>query len=269
MRLGLVASALCAASAASGPLISERNVLLPPACTIQLTVTGGKDECFDWTSDRPDLARVSRQWCEGGASYAEVVTGAASQARAFVSAHPKEANEAAAGDDDFDSEPLVCEVNVAEVHSLQLLTTTRRMFTHELQWLQVGARDERSNAFSDVGLRTLPFRWRFSPSGGAGHEFLEYYPPLNTGQQLGSHHAALTASDARARSYYRRAVLATNPIPAVAVAVELGGAGRAVHTAETVSVEPSSLRLTPAGKVHGCARPRARGSRRGVPSRRP
>eukprot|EP00966_Prymnesium_polylepis_P298215 6891136-Prymnesium_polylepis.2 len=43
--------------AAKPPRISERNVLLPPNCEVQLSVHSD-DGCFRFSSDRADLATI-------------------------------------------------------------------------------------------------------------------------------------------------------------------------------------------------------------------
>lgn len=119
------------------PQISERNMLLPPNVEVELSVEGSS-YCLEWVSDREDLVRIMSTECDVGLSVAVIRTSSSLEGprRAFVTAQRPSltSGEYESNDDAF--EPLVCKVNVAEVHSLQILTVTRRMVPQEFQWIQ-------------------------------------------------------------------------------------------------------------------------------------
>ncbi|KAL1529520.1 hypothetical protein AB1Y20_000466 [Prymnesium parvum] len=235
----LAASPLARASEAA-PQISEINVLLPPQCEIELSVTGGSG-CYEWTSDREDLARVVHTDCDGGTSSAVVRTGEAATGlkRAFIRAVrpsdklPDESVDPSADD----PTELVCEVNVAEVSSLEIFTVTRRMFAQERQWLQVAALDADGNFFSLPGMRTMRFDWSFSPAGALE---LSRKPPH---QQLEPE--LLRLSEAEMKRYYKIPVRAA-PLPTVAyVRARLVHPEREVVREEPIQIINTSLTIEP------------------------
>ena len=155
--------------------ISDRNLLLPPASTVELSARPG---CFVWESERPEVASVGAVRCEGGVSYATVTTHAPPQTSdivhrrpALITAVPREGEATV--------ELLSCQVNVGLISSLRISTTTKYMIANELQWLRVSAEDDAGNLFSEAGVRSLAFEWRFEPEG-----FVTLIPPAQTLQQL-------------------------------------------------------------------------------------
>ena len=237
-----------AVAATDPPQISERNVLLPPRSTLVLSVRGGDGSCYSWTSDSRDMASIESTWCEGSSSYARILTTAelppSGSSRAFIVAHP--AHVDMAKEEEEEAEPLVCEVNVAEVKELQLLTVTRKMVAQELQWLQVAALDGRGNAFSLPGLRTMRFQWRFTPEG-----VLNLKDRRFTRQQLDEEHAAL--SDSEAETYFKVPVHAQPLTAGATVRVMLirapGARAPPVFTTQYLEVVPSSLTLLPSARA--------------------
>ncbi|KAL3927052.1 MAG: hypothetical protein SGPRY_003000 [Prymnesium sp.] len=230
----------------AAPQISERNVLLPPESEVELSVQGG-GPCLEWSSDREDLASIVSSYCKEGISFATLRTGRAPQGlkRAFITAQAARGGGAGEGGEEGGeeaTEPLICEVNVAEVQSLQILTVTRRMVAQELQWLQVSALDGDGNAFSLLGVRTMRFEWSFSPVGA-----LVLRPPHSTRQQLDPE--LLTLSDSEAKRYFKIPVRAL-PLPTgVEVRAQLVHPSRHVVRREMVQILNASLLIEPASLV--------------------
>ena len=182
--------------------ISDRNLLLPPASTVELSARPG---CFVWESERPDVASIGAVRCENGVSYATVTTHAprsgAPEDSSWASTRRPALVTAAPRDEDSE-ELLSCQVNVALISSLRISTTTKYMIANELQWLRVSAEDDVGNLFSEAGVRALSFEWTFEPAG-----FVTLIPPAQTLQQLPPHLATL--SEVEARAYFTVPVLAT------------------------------------------------------------
>ena len=138
---------------------------------------------------------------EGGVSYATVTTHAPPQTSEIVHRRPALIT-AVPSDSEATEELLSCQVNVGLIRSLRISTTTKYMIANELQWLRVSAEDDAGNLFSEAGVRSLAFDWRFEPEG-----FVTLIPPAQTLQQLPPELAALSESEARA--YYTVPVHAT------------------------------------------------------------
>ena len=223
--------------------ISDRNLLLPPASTVELSARPGCD--FIWESERPEVASVGAVRCEGGVSYATVTTHAPPQTSESV--HRRPALVTAVPRDGMATEELLsCQVNVALINSLRISTTTKYMIANELQWLRVSAEDDAGNLFSEAGVRSLGFEWRFEPAG-----FVTLIPPAQTLQQLPPDLAAL--SEPEARAYYTVPVLATaapkrDEVRVRATLLAGHASGRAVAAEEMLHVSPPLL-LSPAERV--------------------
>ena len=222
--------------------ISDRNLLLPPASTVELSARPGG--CV-WESERPEVASVGAVRCEGGVSYATVTTHAPPQTSEIVHRRPALIT-AVPREGEATEELLSCQVNVGLIRSLRISTTTKYMIANELQWLRVSAEDDAGNLFSEAGVRSLAFDWRFEPEG-----FVTLIPPAQTLQQLPPELAALSESEARA--YYTVPVHATAAPKRDEVRVRATlGAGHAsagaVTAEEVLHVSPPLL-LSPAERV--------------------
>ena len=88
--------------------ISDRNLLLPPASTVELSARPG---CFVWESERPEVASVGAVRCEGGVSYATVTTHAPPQTSEIVHRRPALIT-AVPSESEATEELLSCQVNV-------------------------------------------------------------------------------------------------------------------------------------------------------------
>ena len=271
IRASLVA-AIAVAAVRAGPLtISERTVRLQPHVSFELVVRG-RSGCFEWASERPDVAVVVGQRCEGDAPNAANRTccDGASVATVRTLELPADDDD---GGDGFDAEgnavqphrvltfvtarPLdgepdavYCEVNVAPIARLEILTTVRNMNAHELQWLGLSAFDEIGNAFSPTALEWLNVSWSFDPQGP-----IRPIAPAETRQQLDETLARMGATGNWPR-YHRLAVLAGNKTGAAIRATAQIGGGRAggrgggvVVAVEMLSVLPSTLSLFPPGRA--------------------
>ena len=237
---------LIGVASSTAPLtISERTVRVHPSVEFTLTARGGQTNCFDWTSERPDIAEVVSESCGDGESRALVRTHAPAVAQAessrlitFVTARPTGG--------EFDS--VFCEINVGQIERLQVLTTVKKMLAHELQWLRLVAQDAEGNAFSPASLEALDITWRFEPD-----QYLTPMRPSETRQQLDD---AITAAEAAGRweRYHRLAVRAgsepRDPIKVTAVLRDRDASGGGVvigHT--TLSIEPSYESLHPSERA--------------------
>ena len=244
--------------------ISERTLRVQPNVEFDLTARG-RTGCIEWVSERNDVAEVLGQRCEGeeGLTGNKCCAGAASVARVRTIAPPASATTrwltfVHANAVDGEPDGIFCEVNVAPLDQLRVVTTVRQgLHAHELQWLRLAAFDavppgafaqsDLGNAFSRPALEALDVRWRFEPEG-----LLRTVRPNETRQELDS---ALEAAGERWERYHRLAVVAGSNEAArsltVKVSAEVVGPGgrRVVSPAETLSIEPSYLSLVPPGRV--------------------
>ena len=262
------ATAALLASAAALLEISDRTLRVQPDIKFELTVRGGTG-CIEWVSERPDVAKIVGQKCEGDGELTGNKTccaGAASVASVHTIAPPPGKTQrwftfihANALDGKHDT--IFCEVNVAPLDQLRVVTTVRQeLHAHELQWLQLSAYDalptiylhggsSLGNVFSSPALEALDVQWHFHPEG-----LLQPVPPNETRQQLDG---ALAAAGDRWQRYHRLAVVAGSNTEAYPLEVRVsasvaltGGAGRrVVSPEETLTIQPSVLRLVPPGRV--------------------
>ena len=261
------ATAALLASAAALLEISDRTLRVQPDIKFELTVRGGTG-CIEWVSERPDVAKIVGQKCEGDGELTGNKTccaGAASVASVHTIAPPPGKTQrwftfihANALDGKHDT--IFCEVNVAPLDQLRVVTTVRQeLHAHELQWLQLSAYDalptiylhggsSLGNVFSPPALEALDVQWHFHPE-----RLLQPVPPNETRQQLDG---ALAKAGDNWQRYHRLAVVAGSNTEAhplevrVSASVALSGGGPdRLHTTETLSIQPSDLRLVPLGRV--------------------
>ena len=263
------------ASAAALLEISDRTLRVQPDIKFELTVRGGTG-CIEWVSERPDVAKIVGQKCEGDGELTKCegdgeltcktcCEGAASVARVHTFAPPPGKTQrwftfihANALDGKHDT--IFCEVNVAPLSQLRVVTTVRQeLHAHELQWLQLSAYDalptiylhggsSLGNVFSSPALEALDVQWHFHPES-----LLQPVPPNATRQLLDG---ALAKAGDNWQRFHRLAVVAGSNTEAhplevrVSASVALSGGGPdRLHTTETLSIQPSDLRLVPLGRV--------------------
>jgi hypothetical protein len=263
------------ASAAALLEISDRTLRVQPDIKFELTVRGGTG-CIEWVSERPDVAKIVGQKCEGDGELTKCegdgeltcktcCEGAASVARVHTFAPPPGKTQrwftfihANALDGKHDT--IFCEVNVAPLSQLRVVTTVRQeLHAHELQWLQLSAYDalptiylnggsSLGNVFSSPALEALDVQWHFHPES-----LLQPVPPNETRQLLDG---ALAKAGDNWQRFHRLAVVAGSNTEAhplevrVSASVALSGGGPdRLHTTETFSIQPSDLRLVPLGRV--------------------
>ena len=243
--LALLAHAAASDAAMPEPsLISHVSLLLPPTVTVELSAQPG---CFKWVSERPEVATVTDESCEGGVSTVKLHTHAAGDgAPALVTALPVTSTGA---EDESRAPTDPCLVSVAQLHALHVSTKTKHMIANELQWLDLSATDEDGNDFSKLGVRALKFAWSFAPEG-----FVTLIPPSETMQVLKPELASL--SDAEAREFYRvpvKAVAAASADEEIVVRASLVSSGqprRGTPAAATATLHVSPpLLLSPAERV--------------------
>lgn len=225
--------------------ISERIVRVQHDVEFEL-VARGRAGCFEWVSERSDIAEVLTDsvHCSGTASsvrirtHSPMTTATGGRIITFVTAR------ALVGEADI----VFCEVNVAHIVKLRVEAMVHRMYAHELQWLTLAAYDEMGNAFSQPALDALDVSWTFDPPG-----LVRQIPPAQTRQKLDSSLAAVGESG-RWQHYYRIAVMADAALAdkrgLVARATVGGRTGRQqVEAHEVLTVEPSELTLIPEGRA--------------------
>jgi hypothetical protein len=273
MALSLSYASALLASAAALLEISDRTLRVQPDIEFELTARGGTG-CIEWVSEDKKLAKVVGQKCEGDGELTKCegdseltcktcCEGAASVARVRTIAPPPGKTQrwftfihANALDGKHDT--IFCEVNVAPLDQLRVVTTVRQeLHAHELQWLQLSAYDalptiylhggsSLGNVFSPPALEALDVQWHFHPE-----RLLQPVPPNETRQQLDG---ALAKAGDNWQRYHRLAVVAGSNTEAhplevrVSASVALSGGGR-LHTSETLTIQPSDLRLVPLGRV--------------------